>query len=54
MSCKWISPEMLATLKRQTYMSDSTWQKIIASDPEGWSEMLNLASEQKPANSRQD
>lgn len=37
---EWISPETLAVLKRQMYISESTWHKIIAADPEGWREML--------------
>lgn len=37
----WFSQELLGILKIQMHMSDSTWQKLIASDPEGWREMLD-------------
>lgn len=37
----WFSPSLLEILKIQMNMSDSTWQKLIAADPEGWREMLD-------------
>lgn len=36
----YFSPAFLDVLKRNTYMSDSTWAKVIAADPTGWRQML--------------
>lgn len=32
----YYSPEMIAILRMNTYMSPATWQKLITADPTGW------------------
>lgn len=36
----YCSPELLKVLKANTIMRDSTWEKLIAADPQGWEEIL--------------
>ena len=45
----YISPELLEVLKINTTMSESTWRKIIAADPDGWREMLEERQEDDSA-----
>lgn len=38
---KYYDAAMIERLKCRMHMSDSTWAKIIAADPEGWRELLD-------------
>jgi hypothetical protein len=40
MKSMYFSQQVLALLKKNMQMSESTWRKIIAADPTGWRALL--------------
>lgn len=36
----YFTPEALAVIRANLYMSPETWAKVIAADPAGWRRML--------------